>query len=420
MSNIGGTAAHGAADAAAAARIVRQADDGIGDWLGGLVSGKGTSPSQIILTGVLGLVPGLGQAMDARDLIFGLILVAKSPASIIGWIELVITLIGCVPGAGDTLKVSFKLMQQGHSFGRVLEAVSPKVRGNVEAYMRNINWKNLAGECKGLLNKTFAAFIDGLDSWAVKALTSRSQVKEVIGELKSLQQRAPKMIDEVFAELKNLHAKMLGHELPGTTAALAGTSGKAAKVEAREVVTATATKQARALSKKEKRLLAKKNRDVKENHVTPYTTKVDQKKAAQKNRNRNKQAVIAEHLTDYFVKKKHTIFNKVNNNGKLTEEKSVMHTGIDHLWANSTDIAKPFVVGDTKSSILDAFKLMAALPTEWQEKFNVLRADEAAVPLKNGKPNIFDSEARDAHQSTQVKNFSLKVERNTIKSLTCQ
>ncbi|MFM9438377.1 hypothetical protein ACFDR9_005483 [Janthinobacterium sp. CG_23.3] len=362
MSNIGGTAAHGAADAAAAARILRQADDGIGDWLGGLVSGKGTSPSQIILTGVLGLVLGLGQAMDARDLIFGLILVAKSPASIIGWIELVITLIGCVPGAGDTLKVSFKLMQQGHSFGRVLEAVSPKVRGNVEAYMRNINWKNLAGECKGLLNKTFAAFIDGLDSWAVKALTSRSQVKEVIGELKSLQQRAPKMIDEIFAELKNLHAKMLGHELPGTTAALAGTSGKAAKVEAREVVTATATKQARALSKKEKRLLAKKNRDVKENHVTPNATKVDKKSCAKK----QKQKQASGHrrtLNRLLCKKRSTQFLiKLNNNGKLKEEKSVMHTGIDHLWANSTDIAKPFIVGDIKSSIFDAFKLMVALP----------------------------------------------------------
>ncbi len=45
---------------------------------------------------------------------------------------------------------------------------------------------------------------------------------------------------------------------------------------------------------------------------------------------------------------------------------------------------------------------MAALPKELQEKFNVLIADEAADPLKNSKPNIFDSEAWDTHANRDV------------------
>ena len=49
-----------------------------------------------------------------------------------------ITLIGCVPAVGDSLKIGFKLMTKGHNFGRVLEAVSPALRGNIEKDMRKI------------------------------------------------------------------------------------------------------------------------------------------------------------------------------------------------------------------------------------------------------------------------------------------
>ncbi|MBW3512391.1 hypothetical protein [Janthinobacterium sp. NKUCC06_STL] len=403
MSSAGSGAAYSASHAQSAvestvelaARMNREANNGIGNWLGGLVSGKGSSPSQIIVTGILGLVPGLGQAMDARDLVFCIILVSRSPAATGGWVELVITLIGCVPAAGDALKVGFKLMKDGKSFGRALEGVTPKLRGNVEKYLREINWKTLASECKELLDKAFAAFIDGLDNWAVRALTSRAQVKNIIGELKSLRQLAPKMIDDVFAELKTLHTSVMKHELPGTTAALAGARGKTVRAEGQEAASAAASREVSALAKKERKLLPKKSRDTKDNHVLVDKANVDTRKAAQKNRDRNKKAIIAEHLTDYYVKDKYSAFAKANNHGKLIEEKSVAHTGIDHLWANPADIAKPFVVADTKSSIFDAFKLMAALPKELQEKFNVLKADEAANPLKNRKPNIFDSEARD-------------------------
>ena len=65
-----------------AGRALRQADDGIGTWLVDLVTGAGSSPAHIIITGILGVVPGVGQAMDARDLILGIIAIAKTPAAI--------------------------------------------------------------------------------------------------------------------------------------------------------------------------------------------------------------------------------------------------------------------------------------------------------------------------------------------------
>jgi hypothetical protein len=404
MSNPMSTATAHAIDAGTpAARALREADGGIGTWLGDLVAGAGSSPSHIIVTGVLGVIPGVGQAMDARDLVLGMIQLAKSPKAAGAWIEIVITLIGCVPAIGDALKVGFKLMQQGHNFGRVLEAVSPKLHGNVEKFMRTIDWRMLAAESKGLFSKVLAAFIDGIDSWMIKALAGKAQVKQVIDELKGLQKIGPRMIDEAFGDLKKMHAKMMGHELPGTTAALAGTTSRVVKEEGQEAAKAAVIKEARAAAAAEKKLLFKKNRDATTNRATPNTTKNDTKKKAEPKKKKWNTGVPAEHITDYHVKKKHANFSKANNGGKLTEESSIPHVGLDHLWSNKTHATKPFVVGETKSSIFDSFRLMAALPAQLREKFNALRADEAANPTaNNGKPNIFQSEGRDEHANQRV------------------
>jgi hypothetical protein len=83
---------------------------------------------------------------------------------------------------------------------------------------------------------------------------------------------------------------------------------------------------------------------------------------------------------------------------------SLPHNGIDHLWSQKGHPTKPFVVGETKSSIFDSLRLMAALPAEMAKQFDAIRADEEANPVKNGKPNVFDSQARDglANQRTGV------------------
>ena len=386
-----------------AARAVRTVDDGIGTWLKDLVTGAGSSPSHIIITGVLGVIPGVGQVMDARDIILAIIQIAKTPAAVGGWVELVITLIGCVPAVGDALKVGFKLMKQGHNFGRVLEAGSPTVRGNVEKYMRQINWGQLTSECKSLFDKTIAAFIDGLDSWLVKVIAGRNEVKMVIEELKAVQKSGSKMIDSAFAELKAMHAKMMGHELPRSTAAVGGTSVPR--------TTLTPTQAARA----ERKLAAKRSADARANRAAPNSTTTSTKKQAKRKRQKWKSGVPAEHITDYTVKRKHINFRKANNGGRLTEEWDNTHHGIDHLWSNKASLTKPFVVGETKSSIFDSFKLMAALPANLQQEFASLRAEEAANRTRNDQPNIFHSEDRDRLANQRVNTHGGKSQEEDLK-----
>ncbi|CDG83166.1 putative uncharacterized protein [Janthinobacterium agaricidamnosum NBRC 102515 = DSM 9628] len=282
MSNVSGALApSGIHVASPAGRALRQADDGIGSWLTDLVSGAGSSPSHIIVTGILGVVPGVGQAMDARDLILGVIHISKSPAAVGGWVELVITLIGCVPAIGDTMKVGFKFMKQGHNFGRVLEAVSPKLRGNVEKFMRQIDWSMLTRNSKSLFKNALDTFIDGIDSWVVKAVAGGPQVKQIIGELKAIRRQGPRMIDDAFSELKKLHAKMMGHELPGTTAALGSVSSKVAKEEVQSVSKTVVKKDIKAAAANEKKLVGKQNHDVKGNKATPNSSKTNIKKKAE-------------------------------------------------------------------------------------------------------------------------------------------
>jgi hypothetical protein len=377
-------------------RAIKDVDEGVGAWLADLVTGAGSSPSHIIVTGILGVVPGVGQVMDARDLVLGVIAVAKTPGAVGAWVDLVITLIGCIPAAGDALKVGFKLMQKGVPFGRVLEAVSPKMRGNVEQFMHKIDWTGLAAQCKTLFGKSIDAFVDGLDCWVVKAVAGRAEVAQITQELRALERRGPAMIDEAIGELRQMHQKMLGHELPKNTAAVAPTRPVVSTSSA-----ARTAEQELEATRRERKLSQKRAAQEKVEQLSSNSTHTSTKKKAKQKEKPWISGIPAEHITDYYVRRKHTHYRKANHDGRLIEEHSKGHNGLDHLWRNMTT-GRPFVVGETKSSIFDSFKLMAALPADLQQAFNALRADEAANPTKNGQPNIFENADRDRYMNRRV------------------
>lgn len=77
------------------------------------LKGEYNGPNAILIEGVLGLVPGVGQAIDARDIILGLATVSANPANFAGWFELLTALIGIVPGGGDLLKRALRQVHRG-------------------------------------------------------------------------------------------------------------------------------------------------------------------------------------------------------------------------------------------------------------------------------------------------------------------
>lgn len=395
---------------------VKAADDDLGAWLKGIVTGAGDSPSQVIVSGVLGVVPGVGQAMDVRDIVVGVIAIASAPGNPMAWLEIAITLIGCIPAAGDALKTVFRLLKRGDALPRVLDGLSPAIRGNVERFFRNVDWGAISSTVKGSFDSVMASFIKGLDSWIVKTVAGRGEVDLLITQIKQMRAQAPKMLDEAIAELKALWNKALGDKLPKSTAH--GTPPKASAPS----TSSGGGGHAAAPDPKAPPNGVQRDRSDKPT-LTPDKPRNEQRRAAKKKKS-FKSGVPAEHMADYWVAKNKRNLKKANNMGKLWEEwDKEGRQGIDHVWVQPGNSSKPGVIGETKSSLLGAFRFLAALPEDIRSQLSALSADETSNPTAataNGNkpvPNIFESEGRDKVDSRTTIGSDAKTEEELKRGL---
>ncbi|MDD1968838.1 hypothetical protein NPS29_26240 [Pseudomonas putida] len=77
------------------------------------LKGDNNAPWAILAETAIGLVPVLGQMVDARDVIKGLVEVSDAPDSQLAWFNLITALIGLVPGGGDAAKRSMRAVKSG-------------------------------------------------------------------------------------------------------------------------------------------------------------------------------------------------------------------------------------------------------------------------------------------------------------------
>ena len=84
--------------------VVSKEETSLWDGTKKFLKGDYDGPNALLIDTVLGLVPGVGQVIDARDIIRGLTAVSANAASFGSWFELITALIGLVPGGGDFLK----------------------------------------------------------------------------------------------------------------------------------------------------------------------------------------------------------------------------------------------------------------------------------------------------------------------------
>lgn len=360
---------------------VRAADDTVGEWLTGLVTGEGNSPSQIIVAGILGVVPGIGQAMDLRDIVRDLIALTRAPGNPTAWLDMVITLVGCVPAVGDAIKTVFRLLRRGDALPRILDGLSPAIRGNVERFFRQMDWGQIRSTVKGSFDKTLGAFIDGLDTWVVRSVVGRQEVRLIVEQLQQLRKTAPKKLDEALDELEALWRKALADATPGSTHM--GTPARAPTPTATLVQAAPGARSVR--------------RDRSGSPpATPDKARPEQRRAARKKSKPFRSGVPGEHMADYWVKQNKSNLKKANNMGRLWEEwDREGRQGIDHVWVQSGNTDRPGVIGETKSSLLGQFRFLAALPANIRDQLSALSQDEASNPTPSGTPNIFNSEGRD-------------------------
>ncbi|MFN1266803.1 hypothetical protein [Pseudomonas lundensis] len=77
------------------------------------LKGDNNAPWAMLAETAIGCVPVLGQIVDARDIVKGLVEVSGKPDSAAGWFNVITALIGLIPGGGDAAKRSLRAVKSG-------------------------------------------------------------------------------------------------------------------------------------------------------------------------------------------------------------------------------------------------------------------------------------------------------------------
>jgi hypothetical protein len=205
----------------------RQALADTGDWLWGVIAGnfddRPQSTSQIIVAGVISMVPGIDQVMDVRDVLGSLFKMSHaSGRTEDNTIELAFTLIGLVPTVGSAGRMGLRLLFDGKSVARAVAHLNGAGYGNAQAWLKNTRLDSLKGAAfaaceKGLkLLDDIAASLKKAntgvkgylipDSIPVKAEALARTARKTWGEVKGSVEQAFKKIqaklDEVLGKAK--------------------------------------------------------------------------------------------------------------------------------------------------------------------------------------------------------------------------
>lgn len=129
---------------------VGQALADTGDWLWGVIAGnfddRPQSTSQIIVAGVISMVPGIDQVMDVRDVLGSLFKMShESGRNEENTTELAFTLIGLVPTVGSAGRMGLRLLNDGKSVQRAVAHLNGAGYGNALDWLRKTRVDSLKG-----------------------------------------------------------------------------------------------------------------------------------------------------------------------------------------------------------------------------------------------------------------------------------
>jgi hypothetical protein len=163
------------------------------------------STAGILMDTGLGLIPGIDQAADLRDIIAHIFMMSergehKSPGR---WLSLALTLIGVVPEIGSAVKGAAKLMiRKG---GKVAAELAVYL---ARAVKTSADLPNLAARFRQLLAEHWSSWVSGgkrAFASAVSQIESYLQAAratELLNRVRAVRDMAAKMLDEAFERLR--------------------------------------------------------------------------------------------------------------------------------------------------------------------------------------------------------------------------
>lgn len=156
--------------------------------------GDNNAPWAILAETVIGCIPVVGQLVDARDIIKGLVEVSGAPASPLAWFNLITALVGLVPGGGDAAKRSLRAVKSGAvQIDDLLDMIRRLYKGDPEKLLKDVldvsklrkylndildnpclasrlspDVRKTVDDIQTNLNKQFDAFKKEVDGWLAK------------------------------------------------------------------------------------------------------------------------------------------------------------------------------------------------------------------------------------------------------------
>ena len=359
--------------------IIRQAEtDTLAEiltWVREVVEGRGQSVSQMVVTVVLGCIPGVGQALDAYNILRALHSLTRDSDNADNWIELVLCLIALVPLFGDALKNVFRMLRSGMPMGRILDSLPRDVRGNIEKWFRELDWASYTRQLVAKTNQILDGMIDVLGTRSARWIMDKQGLNRLVTQLRVLKAKAQQKIEQAMGSLQQSHQMAMAQALPNTTAgsrasrhadtprqsppgssAPASSGGNAGKPAQQSTNTTSQTPAASSTPAAS----APANRDIPNNSsgtAIPRQGQVSaqQRQSQRSRRNRREIGVSGEHIADYFFVKRQKNRSKINKNARLYEMKQPDgnlpggHQGIDHVWHGSR-LPLGYRVSDTKGT----------------------------------------------------------------------
>ena len=306
------------------------------------VKGDNNAPWAILAETVIGCVPVLGQIVDARDIIKGLIEVSGAPASPLAWFNLITALIGLVPGGGDAAKRSLRAVKSGAA--------------NVDDLLAMIR-RIYNGDPEKLLRKVLdvSALRKQLDTILDNPNLTRRLSPEVRQSVDTIQRNLGKQFDAFKKEVDDWLAKgrktsaqtpPTAKQAPGTPPAKPQTQAKAGSSAKVQHSNPTASNTANGASKRTERFKGLSNKVL---------------------------GILGEHMADYHCQEVKGWGNKAlhdkgqKNPAKLNDASHLVQLwpiqirgrGIDAVWKSKG--AKPYAVIEAKASYDPTKKLRTLL-----------------------------------------------------------
>ncbi|WP_454723988.1 MULTISPECIES: hypothetical protein [Cupriavidus] len=319
-------------------------------WVQQVVEGRGESISQMVVSVVLGCIPGVGQAIDAYNILRSLYQLIRDSDSADNWLELVLCLIALVPGFGDALKNVFRMLRNGKAMARILDSLPATVRGNIEKWFRELNWAAYTAELIANTNRILDGLIDLFSTRVARWVLDKQGLQRLVAQLKALKSKATQKITEAMDSLQAAHQHAMAQPIPNTTAHVPARAGAPSK----------APPGASAPPPHKAPQAEARNRDLPANTGGTSAPRQGQASAQQRQSDKSKHdrktlGVSGEHIADYFFVKRQRSRKKINVRGDLYEMHQPNgalvggHQGIDHIW-HGARLPMGYRISDTKGT----------------------------------------------------------------------